>query len=116
LGRRDAQSPDDYSAFPAVEPITTLKQKFRTMGFSMEEFVALSGAHTVGTLAPNTPRAFDNAYYRALLQGQGRLPSDNGLMSDPELRMWVERFAQDEGSFFRSFERGMMTVANVNAF
>ena len=49
LGRRDAEAFDPQTCvdFENLD-IATLKQKFDTMGLNVQEFVALSGAHTIG--------------------------------------------------------------------
>ncbi|OMO90834.1 Heme peroxidase, plant/fungal/bacterial [Corchorus olitorius] len=45
-----------------------LKQCFQRKGFSTQELVALSGAHTLGSKGFGSPVAFDNTYFKILLQ------------------------------------------------
>ncbi|VAH54892.1 unnamed protein product [Triticum turgidum subsp. durum] len=58
-----------------------------------------------------TPRAFDNAYYRNLVAGKGVLNSDKTLMNDPRTKELVEGFAADQWWwFFNQFGTSMKKV------
>lgn len=58
-----------------------------------------------------TPRAFDNAYYRNLVAGKGVLNSDQTLMHDLRTKELVEGFAADEWWFFNQFGTSMKKVS-----
>jgi len=103
------------------------------MGFSDQEIVALSGAHTLGRChrarsgfdGPWTthPLRFDNEYFRNLvnLEWQQKkwngppqfedtatgslmmLPTDIALVKDDKFKPWVELYARDQEAFFRDF-------------
>jgi adenylate cyclase len=110
LGRPDS---DKYT--PAhvadLEHMTTaqLKERFADMGLTVQEMVALSGAHTIGRLkgVPFTDDwfKFNNSYYRALISGATRnmLATDKDLMNDPECVVFVQRYAADQDAFFEDF-------------
>lgn len=84
------------------------------MGLSMQDLVALSGGHTLGGSPdrPFTPDryAFSNSYFQCLLQDENNpaldlLGTDRILVEDPELRLYVERYAADEQRFFDEFSQ-----------
>lgn len=58
-----------------------------------------------------TPRVFDNAYYRNLVAGKGVLNSDQTLMHDPRTKELVEGFAADEWWFSNQFGTSMKKVS-----
>ena len=85
-----------------------LKARFARLGLGVQDLVALSGAHTIGKAdgTPFTaePFSFDNGYFRALLEPDSTLlNSDKALLTDPEMRAWVEEYASDESAFFADF-------------
>ena len=52
------------------------------------------------------PYVFDNNYFQELLRDDSeyiKLDDDLSLLNDPELRQYVEEFAQDESKFFEVF-------------
>jgi L-ascorbate peroxidase len=112
------------SAAPGLLPspfwgVKQLRQNFYRMGLTDVDLVALSGAHTLGRshipnngYPSNTPWTkneivFDNSYYIELLANDNekllRLNSDNSLLTVPELKFWVEKFAEDNDFFFREY-------------
>mmetsp|Transcript_10568 Transcript_10568/g.27399 ORF Transcript_10568/g.27399 Transcript_10568/m.27399 type:complete len:315 (+) Transcript_10568:1-945(+) len=110
-----------------------LREIFAPKGFSDQQIVALSGAHTVGRChadrsgfdGPWTeqPLKFDNAYfvemvgkayvaektaagcpqYRHATSGTIMLESDLALLEDPAFKVHVERYAADQAAFFADF-------------
>jgi L-ascorbate peroxidase len=110
LGRTDATVPGPAHRLPGgYEGAALLKSMFARMGLGARELVALSGAHTLGhtqrrPFTPN-PWAFSNSYFIQLLaQSEGTLlGTDTALLDDPELRPFVELYAQDESRFLADF-------------
>ena len=52
------------------------------------------------------PYVFDNTYFQELLNDQSeylKLEDDLSILADPELRKYVEEFAEDQDSFFEAF-------------
>jgi L-ascorbate peroxidase len=111
LGRTDTDVPPPMHKLPGgYEGPVLIRKIFERMGFSAQELVVLSGAHTLGHVQrrPFTPDiwVFSNSYYRELLEfptSTLRLITDNALLEDPELLPWVELYASDEERFFADF-------------
>ena len=110
LGRTDATEVSPPHRLPGgYEGAAMLKRIFERMGLSARELAALSGAHTLGHTQrrPFTedPWVFSNTYYTQLVGKSGAqlLPTDMAIMSDPELRRYVELYANDESRFWADF-------------
>jgi L-ascorbate peroxidase len=110
LGRSDANEPAPPHRLPGgYEAASLLKLMFARMGLGPRDLVVLSGAHVLGHTQrrPFTadPWRFSNAYFVQLV-GQGGsavLGTDTALLHDPELRPFVELYAQDESRFLSDF-------------
>ena len=77
------------------------------------------GMHTIGFAGENkkgpltrwtqNPYVFDNSYFKELLLGEKSRyyssESDHRLVSNPELRHWVEAYAQDQDLFFVNYAK-----------
>lgn len=113
LGRRDAVAPEAEHRLPTGDAdAPRLNAIFVAMGLSRQDLVVLSGAHTLGRNAagPFTrdPDRFTNSYFQHLLASEddpalALLPSDRALLDDPDLRLFVERYARDADAFARDF-------------
>ncbi|XP_019154242.1 PREDICTED: peroxidase 15-like isoform X2 [Ipomoea nil] len=68
-------------------------------------------ASNVANFDPTTPNLFDNNYFSRLLKNQGLLPSDQVLLSMPDV---VNHFAQNQTAFFESFTVAMINMGNIN--
>lgn len=120
LGRPDAKKADPGGQLPALTlDAAGLRELFGRNGYSVEQIVALSGAHTLGSSRANppkgaalspTPTKFDTSYFQAVLKGKGVFPSDNALMSDPEMAALVKRFAKDKKAFFKAFSEAYVAM------
>ncbi|KAE8683996.1 Peroxidase 16 [Hibiscus syriacus] len=62
---------------------------------------------------PNTPRTFDNVYYKNLQQGMGLFTSDQVLFSDPRSRNTVNLFASSNAAFNQAFVAAMTKLGRV---
>mmetsp|Transcript_30004 Transcript_30004/g.58874 ORF Transcript_30004/g.58874 Transcript_30004/m.58874 type:complete len:408 (-) Transcript_30004:577-1800(-) len=139
FGRTDAPSGAHCPAIgrlpDGAQGAQHLRDVFYRMGFSDQEIVALSGAHTLGRChktrsgfdGPWTrnPLKFDNQYFRLLLNLEWKekewdgpkqyvdadteelmmLPSDLAIRDDSSFRQWAEKYAKDEQLFFQDFAK-----------
>lgn len=111
VGRTDSDVAPPVHMLPGgYEDARLIRRLFQRLGLSVQDLVALSGGHTLGHLQrlPFTPDpyVFSNSYYVELLArrpGILRLNSDVALLDDPELRSYVETYAEDQQRFFDDF-------------
>ncbi|KAK6140680.1 hypothetical protein DH2020_025587 [Rehmannia glutinosa] len=126
LGRIDATVPDPDGKLPEESlGATAMKQCFQKKGFSAQELVALSGAHTLGSKGFGNPTVFDNSYYKILLEkpwsssgGMSSmigLPSDRALVEDDECMRWISKYANDQDLFFEDFKNVYIKLVNTGA-
>ncbi|KFK29840.1 hypothetical protein AALP_AA7G185600 [Arabis alpina] len=126
LGRLDSTEPDPEDKLPPETlSASGLKECFKRKGFSTQELVALSGAHTIGSKGFGAPTVFDNAYYKILLEKPWTstskmtsmigLPSDHALVDDDECLRWVKQYAEDQDKFFKDFTNAYVKLANSGA-
>ncbi|CAM6104003.1 unnamed protein product [Calypogeia fissa] len=129
LGRLDSLTPDPEGQMPEETlSATELKHTFQQKGFSTQEMVVLSGAHTIGNKGFGAPDIFDNTYYKTLTQkpwrdSQGKemsssmvgLQSDRNLTEDSDCMKWVNLYAEDENKFFLDFSRAYVKLVNTGA-
>jgi L-ascorbate peroxidase len=86
-----------------------LKTMFARMGLSQRDLVALTGAHTLGFTQrkpfTDDPWVFSNSFFTQLveLKGSQLLGTDTAMLEDPELRPYVELYAQDADQFWEDF-------------
>lgn len=126
LGRLDSMVPDPEGKLPeeTLDAIG-LKQSFNRKGFSTQELVALSGAHTLGSKGFGSPIIFDNSYYKVLLEkpwmssggmtSMVGLPSDRALIEDDECLRWISKYADDQDLFFEDFKNAYIKLVNSGA-
>ncbi|XP_024985785.1 putative L-ascorbate peroxidase 6 isoform X2 [Cynara cardunculus var. scolymus] len=125
LGRLDSMVPDPEGKLPE-ETLDAfgLKHSFQRKGFSTQELVALSGAHTLGSKGFGNPVIFDNAYYKVLLEkpwlSSGMtsmigLPSDRALIEDDECLRWISKYGDDQDLFFEDFKNAYIKLVNSGA-
>ncbi|KAI4377687.1 hypothetical protein MLD38_015274 [Melastoma candidum] len=62
---------------------------------------------------PTTPRTFDNAYFRNLVQGMGLFSSDQALFTDPRSKPTVYQFASSETAFRQAFISAITKLGRV---
>lgn len=126
LGRLDSLTPDPEGKLPEETlDAPRLKESFQRKGFSTQELIALSGAHTLGSKGFGNPTVFDNSYYKILLEkpwmpsgGMSSmigLPSDRALVEDEECLRWITKYADDQDLFFEDFKKAYIKLINSGA-
>ncbi|KAH0469761.1 hypothetical protein IEQ34_001319 [Dendrobium chrysotoxum] len=126
-------------------PADHLREVFYRMGFNDKEIVALSGAHTLGRSRPERsgwgksetkytkdgPGApggqswtvqwlkFDNSYFKDIKEQKDEdllvLPTDAILFDDPSFKIYSEKYAQDQDSFFKDYAEAHSKLSNLGA-
>uniref|UniRef100_A0A8I6YLY7 L-ascorbate peroxidase n=1 Tax=Hordeum vulgare subsp. vulgare TaxID=112509 RepID=A0A8I6YLY7_HORVV len=124
LGRLDSSTADPTGKLPEETlDVVALKTSFGKKGFSTQEMVVLSGAHTIGGKGFGNPNAFDNAYFKVLLEkprptSSGMpigLPTDWALTEDDECLRWINIYAEDQDKFFADFRDAYTKLVNSGA-
>ena len=62
---------------------------------------------------PNTPRKFDNVYFKNLQQRKGLFTSDQDLWEDPRSKATVDNWAKNPGAFDKAFATAMTKLGKV---
>uniref|UniRef100_A0A0E0LX05 L-ascorbate peroxidase n=1 Tax=Oryza punctata TaxID=4537 RepID=A0A0E0LX05_ORYPU len=126
LGRLDSSSADPAGKLPEETlDATALKTLFSKKGFSTQEMVVLSGAHTIGGKGFGNPNVFDNSYFKVLLEkpqpsssgmpAMVGLRTDWALTEDDECLRWINLYAQDQAKFFADFKDAYSKLVNTGA-
>ncbi|KAJ3334885.1 hypothetical protein HDU91_002468 [Kappamyces sp. JEL0680] len=111
---------------PANASLASLKPRFKEMGWTNEDIVALvSGSHTMGgvhsfnspeltneTFVPfdDTAGIFDNHVFQFTLNGHCPVPIDCEIARDPELRPIVQQYASDQNAFFAQYAKSFLKL------
>eukprot|EP00803_Ostreobium_quekettii_P004239 evm.model.scf_428.1 EVM.evm.TU.scf_428.1 scf_428:17482-20213(-) len=129
LGRKDVPKDkiDTMDNLPSpFQSADELKKLFTGNTYTVQDLVALSGAHTIGRVRfffrrppqlDETPKTFDNKYYIELLGNNprfnGAFQSDKVLAEDPETRPYVEKYAKSKSAFFKDFEEAYLKMGKL---
>eukprot|EP01025_Chloroclados_australasicus_P030097 TRINITY_DN3014_c2_g1_i2.p1 TRINITY_DN3014_c2_g1~~TRINITY_DN3014_c2_g1_i2.p1 ORF type:complete len:218 (-),score=25.80 TRINITY_DN3014_c2_g1_i2:218-871(-) len=124
IGRPDAKEADPEDRLPGeTYNISQVKQCFERAGFSIEEMVALSGAHTIGGKGFGDPSKFDNTYFKTLLQKPWDDPknemgkmigisTDRLIAADEECIPYIQQYANNQKAFFTDFQAAYTKMVN----
>ncbi|KAL1499200.1 hypothetical protein AB1Y20_013708 [Prymnesium parvum] len=140
IGRIDASGPEECAPagmLPgAHDSAEELRSAFNRMGFNDEELVALAGARTLGrchfqnsgfdgSWTPD-PLSFDNKFYTTILADNishdgNKWISVHGIMLDADLafkndskfRVYTDRFAGSEPTFFEAFAKAFSKLSEL---
>ncbi|XP_025820918.1 putative L-ascorbate peroxidase 6 [Panicum hallii] len=127
LGRLDSSTADPAGKLPEETlDAAALKTLFSTKGFSPQEMVVLSGAHTIGGKGFGSPIVFDNTYFKVLLEKKPQtsssgmeamvgLRTDWALTEDDECLRWIRIYAEDQARFFDNFRDAYIKLVGSGA-
>ncbi|CAL5005309.1 unnamed protein product [Urochloa decumbens] len=127
LGRLDSSTADPAGKLPEETlDADALKTAFSTKGFSTQEMVVLSGAHTIGGKGFGSPVIFDNSYFKVLLEKKPQtsssgmeamvgLRTDWSLTEDEECLRWIRIYAEDQARFFDDFRDTYIKLVDSGA-
>ncbi|KAG2579941.1 hypothetical protein PVAP13_6NG303600 [Panicum virgatum] len=127
LGRLDSSTADPAGKLPEETlDAAALKTLFSTKGFSPQEMVVLSGAHTIGGKGFGSPIVFDNTYFKVLLEKKPQtsssgmeamvgLRTDWALTEDDECLRWIRIYAEDQARFFDDFRDTYIKLVDSGA-
>ena len=131
MGRKDVETEGEAAHAVAVQHAShenaVMVHRFDMMGLSPEEYVALMGSFTIGFANDDNlskkgrwtmnPYVFDNTYFQEVLLGHNskylKTEADLKLLHSPELKRWVEAYAQDQNLFFTNYARAHVKVSEA---
>ncbi|ERM95435.1 hypothetical protein AMTRI_Chr04g183620 [Amborella trichopoda] len=67
-----------------------------------------------GSTMDSTSTAFDNSYYKLLVQGKSLFSSDQSLLSSPQTKALVAKFASSKKAFEDAFINSMIKMSSLN--
>ena len=121
MGRKDSNQAGEKMKINSTDlTLNELIQKFSEMGFTIKEFVALSGAHTVGYNShipfTQTPYVFDNTYYKELINSQENsqfLNTDKQLLNSELTKEYLKEFSENNQLFLDSFKNSFEKLLHL---
>ncbi|XP_030955665.1 peroxidase 64-like [Quercus lobata] len=75
--------------------------------------LAHNKAKNAGTTLDSTTATFDNVYYKSLLQGKSIFSSDQALLTTPETKALVSKFASSQQEFDKAFVKSMIKMSSI---
>ena len=129
MGREDVETEGEASTALAITDAShensVMVSKFDMMGLSGEEYVALMGSYTLGFASEDNkgkkgrwcmnPYVFDNTYFQELLLAHDsrylKTEADLNMLHDPEMKKWVEAYADDQTLFFENYAKAHVKLS-----
>lgn len=66
-----------------------------------------------GATLDSSTTIFDNAYYKLLLQGKSLFSSDQALLTTPQTKSLVSKFASSNHEFEKAFVNSMIKMSSI---
>ncbi|KAK6922550.1 hem peroxidase, partial [Dillenia turbinata] len=66
-----------------------------------------------GSTMNPSPTAFDNTYFKLILQGRSLFSSDQTLITSPSTQKLVTKFASSKRDFYRAFVKSMIKMSSI---
>ncbi|XAR51146.1 Peroxidase [Bertholletia excelsa] len=98
-----------FSPTNRIDPTLNLRYAFQLRGMCplrVDPRIAIN-------MDPNTPRTFDNVYYKNLQQGMGLFTSDEILFTDARSRPTVNLFASSNDAFNGAFVEAITKMGRI---
>lgn len=129
MGREDVETEGEASTALAITDAShenaVMVSKFDMMGLDRDEYVALMGSYTLGFASEDNktkkgrwcmnPYIFDNTYFQELLLAHDskylKTEADLALLHDPEMKKWVEAYADDQTLFFENYAKAHVKIS-----
>ena len=129
MGRKDIETEGEASKALAItsgqHENAVQVSKFDMMGLDEAEFVALMGSYTLGFGSDDNkgkkgrwtmnPYVFDNTYFQEVLLGSNskylKTEADLKLLQNADLKVWVEKYAEDQNLFFENYAKAHVKVS-----
>ncbi|KAL5778260.1 hypothetical protein ACOSP7_011186 [Xanthoceras sorbifolium] len=71
-------------------------------------------AKNAGATLDSSTAAFDNSYYKLLLQGKSLFSSDQALLTTPKTKTLVSKFAASQEAFEKAFVQSMIKMSSIS--
>ena len=129
MGRQDVETEGEASKALAItsgnHENAVQVSKFDMMGLEPEEYVAIMGSYTLGFASDDNkgkkgrwtmnPYVFDNSYFKEVLVGSDsrylKTEADLKLLNNGELKVWVEKYAEDQNLFFENYAKAHVKIS-----
>lgn len=119
-GRKDVQSESEIGSVQNIPTASNYRESLRARGFEDDEIVALASIETYGIIrdpkkldASKFPKLDNYVFKQFLLNSNDKLEFQQTLIGTPELKEQVEKFAQDEKEFHKSFSTAFVKLLNL---
>ncbi|CAJ2646658.1 unnamed protein product [Trifolium pratense] len=71
-------------------------------------------AKNAGATMDPSSTAFDNTYYKLILQQNALFSSDQALLDSPKTKYFVSKFAASQKAFYDAFAKSMIKMSSIN--
>ena len=119
-GRQDVQNEADAGSVSQIPSASNYRSNLKAKGFDDNEIVALAAVEAFGVvwdpkkLDTSKYPKLDNYFYKQLLSpASSGLVLQRELLSDGDLKVIVEKYAQDQKAFHESFGKAFVKLVEL---